>query len=122
MGIRSKFFPPTEKDLSAKDQQQQAHEGALLADMPDAPSKEPLQEGQPEAKKLKVVRDDTDDEWESVEKPDEPADNAPAEKQAKDDEEIVNVTKAEAQEAESAASGGGTAHSGPPSHGLMKDW
>ncbi len=95
--------------------------------MPDTPSTEPLQEGQPEAKKLKVTRVDTDDEWEAVEKPDEPTENAPTGKDGKEDEELVNVTKAEAQEDhgiedELAASSGTTAHSGRRPNSLLKDW
>ncbi|KAI9874721.1 MAG: hypothetical protein M1830_009375, partial [Pleopsidium flavum] len=122
------FFPPTEQDLSTKDQQQQkAHEGELLAKMPDTPSTEPLQEGQPEAKKLKVARDDTDDEWEAVEKPDEEAKHEPTGPEGKEDEELVKVTKDEAQEDhgikdELAASSGTTAHSDGHPNTLMKDW
>ena len=37
--------------------------------MPDPPTTEPLQEGQPEAKKQKLAPDNQEDEWEVVEKP-----------------------------------------------------
>ena len=114
------FFPPTEQDLPDKDQQQQqAHVGELLAKLPDPPSTEPAQHGQPEAKKLKVAHDDSDEEWETVNKPNDP----PAEGYGKEDEEMVTVTKAEIPHGyHDTVWEVTTAHDDGLSNKLLKDW
>ena len=112
-----KVFPPTEEDLPTGDgqPQHQAHEGALLAQMPVPPSFDPADRGQPDAKKLKVAHADADDDWEQIEQPN---------LDVKEDEEMVTVTGAEAQAGPGASNdvrtlaGDGGGHS----NRLLKDW
>ena len=122
--VYREFFPPTEKDLSPEEQAKQQHEEQLVAAMPDPPSSEPLEEGQPEAKKIKVAEDD-DEEWETLEKPESSAINGqdlleePDAEVATIEEKTKAVETAEDQEKalHTAEAGGGL-----PQSALLKDW
>lgn len=116
-----KFFPPTDHDLSGsksherQTEQQQTHEGELLASLPDAPSAEPKPEGHPDAKEQKLGSDPTDDGWEAVEKPSDEA----------DDEDMVTVTKNDVEAAigpHSSAPSGVNGKGSTVQSGLLKDW
>ena len=120
-----KFFPPTEQDLSRKSQAAEEDEGKMLADMPDPPTTEPLDEGQPEAKKQKVASENQEDEWEVVEKPegststeDEAIQGDSAEKGTATGEEQSKTEKIESEEG-SKPTGGGNVHA---QNILLKDW
>ena len=103
-----------------------ADDSELLAKMPDPPTTDPLEEGQPEAKKQKVATEQPEEDWEAIEKPESFATNGfdpdfddddekilSAEEQAKADE-IKEVREAALHVAE----GGGD----PPQNGLLRDW
>ncbi|KAI9656085.1 MAG: hypothetical protein M1829_000440 [Trizodia sp. TS-e1964] len=70
------FFPPTEKDLS-REQQAQAEENALAAQLPNVPTNEPLQSGEPGAMKAKKHSEDLELDWETVVSTGESAENGP---------------------------------------------
>ena len=122
--VHREFFPPTEKDLSPEEQAKQQHEDELVAAMPDPPTSEPLEEGQPGAKKIKVAEDD-DEEWETLEKPESSAINGqdlleePEVKVATMEEKTKAGETAEDQEKalHTAEAGGGL-----PQSALLKDW
>ncbi len=70
-----KFFPPTSHDLSSENTDQQeeqsestSHDNLAASSLPDPPTTEPVSvsEGQPEAKKLKVVNTTDDSQIESI--------------------------------------------------------
>ena len=119
-----KFFPPTEQDLSAKEQQKQVHDGGLIAAMPDPPTSEPVEEGQPEAKKQKVDFEEPEEEWEAVEKPEGSDMNgllagSVGEKEEQIEKQIeVEEAKEELSTAMHTAEAGGD----PPQNNLLKDW
>ena len=122
---RRKFFPPTEQDLAARDQELRSHRDAgLLTQMPDPPSGELLSEGQPEAKRQKVdVADEAlDQDWEKVEKPDLEAavDLGASKGNVSEEGELVKASAAEEQSSSAlhTAEGGGDR----PQSGLLKDW
>jgi O-acetyl-ADP-ribose deacetylase (regulator of RNase III) len=81
-----KFFPPTEKDLSHHEQEEELKKGESVADqLPDPPTTEPTQEGEPTHKKAKVSHEDIDKDWEAVESTGESAENGPAEEKEQKD-------------------------------------
>lgn len=55
VSLRRKFFPPTEEDLELDEEESVVESELLAAQLPDVPTKVPAEEGQPEAKKQKVV-------------------------------------------------------------------
>ena len=122
--VYREFFPPTETDLSPTEQAKQQHEEELVAAIPDPPTSEPLEEGQPGAKKLKIAEDD-DEEWETLEKPESSAINGqdlleePEAEVATIEEKTKAVEPAEDQEnaLHTAEAGGGLSQ-----NALLKDW
>ena len=119
--ILRKFFPPTEHDLSRKSQEADDKEEKMLADMPDPPTAEPLEEGQPEAKKQKVASENQEEEWEVVEKgsaADETTHDDVTEKGTATGEEQTSAKKTEREQG-SKPTGGGVVHA---QHILLKDW
>ena len=89
--------------------------------MPDPPSSEPLEEGQPEAKKQKVESEDADEGWEAVEKP-EGADLDGVIVEEKGDEFEKLIEAEEAKEEQSTALHTAEAGVNPPQNNLLKDW
>lgn len=118
-----KFFPPTEHDLSRKSQEEEDKEEKILADMPDPPTTEPLDEGQPESKKQKVGSENREEEWEVVEKPEgsTAADGIHGDAVEKGTASDEGPTKTkEIQVAQgSIHTGGGSVHA---QNSLLKDW
>ena len=88
-----KFFPPTEKDLSHHEQEEELKKGESVADqLPDPPTTEPTQEGEPTHKKAKVSHEDIDKDWEALESTGESAENGPAEEKEQKDVKEGKVT------------------------------
>lgn len=103
----------------------------LAVQLPDAPTNEPKQEGQPDAKKIKV--DDTSDDqieegWERLEKSTESAQNGPA--ASHDDEPIgmesVKLGMESVKEKQEEATTANTERTGsnalPIENRFGKDW
>jgi O-acetyl-ADP-ribose deacetylase (regulator of RNase III) len=106
MGPNSVYFPPAEGDLPHVKEDAKREE--LVKEMPDPPTAEPTQAGEPQTKKQKADHDRTDDEWEAVERPKGYAENG-------DSEEVE--TKGSAKSGLHAAAG-----TLVPDNQLAKDW
>jgi len=53
---RRQFFPPVKEPENAEGEEQ-TEESELASKLPDAPTTEPTEEGQPEAKRLKITEE-----------------------------------------------------------------
>lgn len=106
------YFPPTEGDLPHV--KEDAKHEELVKEMPDPPTTEPVQEGEPETKKHKADHDRTDDEWEAVEKPEGYAENGLV--HADGDSKEVEIEGSSTSGLHAAA---GTS---VPDNRLAKDW
>ncbi|KKY21924.1 putative lrp16 family protein [Phaeomoniella chlamydospora] len=107
-----KYFPPTEADLSSYGGSTESQSESLAAALPDPPTTEPLEPGQPMAKKLKVetnTKDDIDEDWEKVAKVDE---------LETERDDITGATSEEAPLDETKA----TTAKGEVENMLAKDW
>lgn len=119
--LSRKFFPPVEQDTETA----QKHDDLIKA-MPNPPTDEPLDAGQPGAKKQKILSD-TDEDWEAVEKPKQEAENSYGEDSMLERSEMTADEQIELEEAKEerlnamqTTEAGGTP---PPTvHPLMKDW
>ena len=58
---RRQFFPPVKEPENAEGEEQ-TEESQLASKFPDAPTTEPTEEGQPEAKRLKITEEITEEE------------------------------------------------------------
>ncbi|MCJ1474518.1 hypothetical protein MMC13_003176 [Lambiella insularis] len=116
-----KFFPPLEQNMEST----KKHDDLIKA-MPDPPKDDPLEEGQPGAKKQKVGID-TEEDWEAVEKPEYEADDGYGEDSMRDRSEMTADEQIELEEAkEERLNAMQTTEAGgvpPPGvNPLMKDW
>ena len=120
-----KFFPPI-LDESAEGKEEAEK---LAKDMPDPPTKEPSEQGQPASKKPKVVAGNDEDEWETVEKTEFSATNG-LEGESIDLTDKTRSTSIDKddtmtqEEMEQQAAALHTAQTGgvPPQNALERDW
>ena len=95
----------------------------MAAQLPDAPTNEPREEGQPEAKKLKVdaaSNENIEEGWEELDKSAESAENGPAE--SKEDDPFDMESAKEKRDAVKAAAVTMEADSKDVQNRLEKDW
>ncbi|KAI9696742.1 MAG: hypothetical protein M1836_005104 [Candelina mexicana] len=85
-----KYFPPTEQDIPANTEEQSEKAEALAEKLPSPPKAEPVEEGLPDAKKLKTDHAELSEDWEAVEPSEGTAENGPP---ATNDDEAVMVEK-----------------------------
>ncbi|KAI9715574.1 MAG: hypothetical protein M1812_005878 [Candelaria pacifica] len=85
-----KFFPPTEQDIPSKTSEQSQDAEALADKLPSPPKADPVEEGLPDAKKLKTEHAGLSEDWEAVEPSGETAENGPP---TTNDEDAVMVEK-----------------------------